>query len=162
MKHPVDAQRSDAPLRGWIDRVVVPQEGHSTWFAVVIVCAGFALCYGVTAIFGSHLVSASWYVPFVLLAAARFRYAGALVSSAVAMLLSGPLRPAADAASVQQPPVWIGRGLVFALVGVVTAALIDRIVSHRERELGLAEQERDFAIGRLRSSRPSRTSSVRR
>ena len=64
----------------------------------------------------------------------------------VAMLLSGPMRLAVDAASVQQPPVWIGRGLVFALVGVVTAALIDRIVAHRERELGLAEQERDFAI----------------
>ena len=62
------------------------------------------------------------------------------------MLLSGPMRPAVDAATVQQPPVWIGRGLVFALVGVVTAALIDRIVAQRERELGLAEQERDFAI----------------
>ena len=133
-------------MRGWIDRVVVPQEGRSTWFAVVIVCAGFALCYGVTAMFGSHLVSTTWYVPFVLLAAARFRYVGALVASVVAMLLSGPLRPAVDAASVQQPPVWIGRGLVFALVGVVTAALIDRIVADRERELGLAEQERDFAI----------------
>ena len=124
----------------------MPQEGHSTWFAVVIACAGFGLCYGVTAMFGSHLVAATWYVPFVLLAAARFRYAGAVVASAIAMLLSGPLRPAVDAASVQQPPVWIGRGLVFALVGAVTAALIDRIVAHRERELGLAEQERDFAV----------------
>jgi len=146
VEDPFDTQRSDAPLRGWIDRVVVPQEGRSTWFAVVIVCAGFALCYGVTAMFGSHLVSTTWYVPFVLLAAARFRYIGALIASVVAMVVSGPFRPAADAASVQQPPVWIGRGLVFALVGVVTAALIDRIVSHRERELGLAEQERDFAI----------------
>ncbi len=146
MEDPVERSRSDAPLRGWIDRVVVPQEGRSTWFAVVVVCAGFALCYGVTAMFGSHLVSTTWYVPFVLLAAARFRYVGALVASVVAMLLSGPMRPAVDAATAQQPPVWIGRGLVFALVGVVTAGLIDRIVAHRERELGLAEQERDFAI----------------
>jgi len=146
VEDPVDTFRSDAPLRGWVDRVVVPQEGSSTWVAVVVVCAGFTLCYGVTAALGSHLVSTTWYVPFVLLAAARFRYVGALVASVVAMLLSGPMRPAVDAATAQQPPVWIGRGLVFALVGVVTAGLIDRIVSHRERELGLAEQERDFAI----------------
>ena len=56
------------------------------------------------------------------------------------------MRPAVDAVSDQQPPVWIGRGLVFALVGVVTAGLIDRIVADRERELELAEQERDFAV----------------
>jgi two-component system sensor histidine kinase KdpD len=112
VEDPVDTFRSDAPLRGWVDRVVVPQEGRSTWVAVVVVCAGFALCYGVTAALGSHLVSTTWYVPFVLLAAARFRYVGALVASVVAMLLSGPMRPAVDA----------------------------------ERELGLAEQERDFAI----------------
>jgi signal transduction histidine kinase len=143
---PVDTLRSAAPIRGRIDRVVVPQEGRTTWFAIVAVCAGFALCYAATAVFGSHLVSTTWYVPFVLLAAARFRYVGALVASTVAMLLSGPMRPAVDVVSDQQPPVWIGRGLVFALVGVVTAALIDRIVADRERELGLAEQERDFAI----------------
>ncbi len=146
MEDPVDAQRSDVPVRGWVDRVVVPQEGRSTWVAVVVVCAGFALCYAATAAFGSHLVSTTWYVPFVLLAAARFRYVGALVASVAATLLSGPMRPAVDAATAQQPPVWVGRGLVFALVGIVTAGLIDRIVADRERELGLAEQERDFAI----------------
>ena len=146
MEDPVDAQRSDAPMRGWVDRVVVPQEGRSTWVAAVVVCAGFALCYAATAAFGSHLVSTTWYVPFVLLAAARFRYVGALVASVAATLLSGPMRPAVDAATAQQPPVWVGRGLVFALVGIVTAGLIDRIVADRERELGLAEQERDFAI----------------
>jgi signal transduction histidine kinase len=146
MERPVDDRRSPAPSRGWIDRVVVPHERRSSWFAVIAVCAGFALCYGATAVFGSHLVSTTWYVPFVLLASARFRYVGALISSAVAMLISGPMRPAVDAVSEQQPPVWIGRGLVFALVGVVTAALIDRIVADRERELVLAEQERDFAV----------------
>jgi K+-sensing histidine kinase KdpD len=91
-------------------------------------------------------VTTTWYVLFVLVAAARFHYAGALISAGIAMLLSGPMRPAVDAVSDQQPAVWIGRGLVFALVGVVTAALIDRIVSDRERELELAEQERDFAV----------------
>ena len=126
--------------------MVVPEPQRSTWLAVVIVCAGFALCYAATAVFGSQSVSTTWYVLFVLVAAARFRYAGALVAAGIAMLLSGPMRPAVDAVSDQTPAVWIGRGLVFALVGVVTAALIDRIVSDRERELELAEQERDFAV----------------
>ena len=126
--------------------MVVPEPQRSTWLAVVIVCGGFALCYATTAVFGSQSVSTTWYVLFVLVAAARFRYAGALVAAGIAMLLSGPMRPAVDTVSDQQPAVWIGRGLVFALVGVVTAALIDRIVSDRERELELAEQERDFAV----------------
>ena len=146
MDDPLERRPSPTVFRGWIDRVVVPQERRASWFAVVAVCAGFALCYGATAMFGSGSVSTTWYVPFILLAAARFRYAGALIASAVATLLSGPMRPAADAASAQQPAVWIGRGLVFVLVGIVTAALIDRIVADRERELVLAEQERDFAI----------------
>jgi signal transduction histidine kinase len=146
MEDPAGTHRSPDALRGWIDRVVVPREGRSTWFAVVAVCAGFALCYAATAVFGSRAVSATWYVPFILLAAARFRYVGALITSAAAMLLSGPIRLAFDAVSDQTPPVWIGRGFVFALVGVVTAGLIDRIVADRERELVLAEQERDFAI----------------
>ncbi len=126
--------------------MVVPEPQRSTWLAVVIVCAGFLLCYTATAVFGSRSVSTTWYVLFVLVAAARFRYAGALVAAGIAALLSGPMRPAVDVVSDQQPAVWIGRGLVFALVGVVTAGLIDRIVSDRERELELAEQERDFAV----------------
>ena len=83
--------------------------------------------------------------PFVLLAAARFRYAGALVAAGVAMLLSGPMRPAVDAVSDQQPPSgsvagWCSRWWASS------PRLIDRIVSDRERELELAEQERDFAV----------------
>ena len=146
VKDPVQSRPSPPAVRGWIDRVVVPEPQRSTWLGVVIVCGGFALCYTTTAVFGSQSVSTTWYVLFVLVAAARFRYAGALVAAGIAMLLSGPMRPALDAVSDQQPAVWIGRGLVFALVGIVTAALIDRIVSDRERELELAEQERDFAV----------------
>ena len=126
--------------------MAVPEPQRSTWLAVVIVCAGFALCYTATAVFGSQSVSTTLYVPFILVAAARFRFAGALFAAGVAMLLSGPMRPAIDAVTDQQASVWIGRGLVFALVGVVTASLIDRIVTDREREIELAEQERDFAV----------------
>ena len=40
----------------------------------------------------------------------------------------------------------MGRGLVFLFVGLVTAASIGRILAGRERELELAEQERDLAV----------------
>ena len=83
--------------------MVVPEPQRSTWLAVIIVCAGFALCYAATAVFGSQSVSTTWYVLFVLVAAARFRYAGALVAAGVAMLLSGPMRPAVDVVSDQTP-----------------------------------------------------------
>jgi signal transduction histidine kinase len=142
----VQPRRSAAAVRGWIERVAVPEPQRTTWLAVVIVSAGFGLCYTSTAVFGSQSVSTTLYVPFVLLAAARFRYVGALLAATVATLLAGPMRPAVEVVSDQQPAVWIGRGLVFVLVGVVTAALIDRIVADRARELELAEQERDFAI----------------
>jgi signal transduction histidine kinase len=133
VEDPVQSRRSPVAIRGWIDRVVVPEPQRSTWLAVVIVCAGFTLCYAATAAFGSGTVSTTL-------------YAGALLAAGVATLISGPMRPAVDAVSDQQPAVWIGRGLVFALLGVVTAALIDRIASDRARELELAEQERDFAV----------------
>ena len=104
------------------------------------------LCYTATAVFGSRSVSTTWYVLFVLLAAARFRYAGALSRPASPCSSRGRCGRRSTPCRISSQPVWIGRGLVFALVGVVTAGLIDRIVADRERELGLAEQERDFAI----------------
>lgn len=76
VKDPVQSRRSSVAVRGWIDRVGVPELQRSMWLAVVIVCAGFALSYTATAVFGSQSVSTTWYVPFILVAAARFRYAG--------------------------------------------------------------------------------------
>ena len=54
---------------------------RSTWLAIVIVCVGFTLCYAATAVFGSQSVSTTLYVPFILVAAARFRFAGALFAA---------------------------------------------------------------------------------
>jgi signal transduction histidine kinase len=90
------------------------------------------------------VVSSTWYIPAILFGAARFRYAGGLMTAFAATLLSGPLRVGSTAAD---PPVlWMNRGVVFAIVGVVTSGLIERIVASKQRELELAEQERDLAI----------------
>ena len=105
----------------WLDRVVVPRKVSRSLRPMAGIVAGFGLCYGVfAALGGSQVVSTTWYIPIILFGAARFRYAGALLTALAATLLSGPLRVGSTAAD---PPVlWIGRGVVFAIVGVVTSA----------------------------------------
>ena len=79
-------------------------------------------------------------------AAARFRYAGALSRPASRRSSRGRCGLPSTRCRISNPAVWIGRGRVFALVGVVTAELIDRISRIANVELELAEQERDFAV----------------
>lgn len=126
--------------------MVVPQGRLSSWLSVGAICAGFVVCYGFSWLFGSQSVTPTWYTPLILVSAARFRYRGALVASAVATILAGPLWPATDGSLPQRWTLWVGRGLVFLFVGLVTSALIDRIIAGRKRELELAEQERDLAV----------------
>ena len=67
--------------------------------------------------------------------------------SAAATLLAGPLMPLDVAADVpQRLGVWVGRGLTFFVIGLVTAALVDRVQAARQRELELAREERDLAV----------------
>lgn len=146
MEESVIPYPSHAVLHRWVDRLALPTRRPSSWLTVASICAGFGLCYAMTALLWPGVVSVTWYVPFILIAAVRFRYRGAMIASAVATVLAGPLLPTVQGNLPQRPAVWVGRGLVFALVGVVTAALIDRIVAARERELELTEQERDLAV----------------
>jgi K+-sensing histidine kinase KdpD len=133
-------------LHRWIDRAVLSRGRLPSWGVGCVLVAGFGLCYAITyALGGAGSVPASWYTPLVLAAAARFRYVGGIAAAATATLLAGPLVPRGSAER-QAPTVWIGRGFVFLFVGVVTAALIDRILADRGRELRLAEQERDLAV----------------
>jgi signal transduction histidine kinase len=126
--------------------MVVPQRRRSPWLAAAAIGVGFVVCYGLMGLVGSQSVTQSWYVPLVLVSAARFRYRGAMASAAIATVLAGPLWPEAVGSLPQGPTLWLGRGCVFLCVGVVTAALIDRIMAGRARELELAEQERDLAV----------------
>ena len=146
MEDPIEARWSPAALHGWIDRIVVSQGRLSSWLSVGVICLGFGICYGFSWLFGSQSVTPTWYTPLILLSAARFRYRGAVVASAVATLLAGPLWPMTAGSIPQRSTLWMGRGLVFLFVGLVTAALIERILAGRERELELAEQERDLAV----------------
>jgi K+-sensing histidine kinase KdpD len=111
-----------------------------------LIVLAFGCCYGLTmALGGTRVVSTTWYIPAILLAAARFRYRGAVIAAAVATVLAGPLSTTGTG-DLERVSLWLGRGVVFAIVGLVTAALIEQVVSSRERELELAELERDLAV----------------
>ncbi|MGZ6546094.1 MAG: sensor histidine kinase [Actinomycetota bacterium] len=144
MARVLEAERPPA-WHGWLDRVVVARGRNRTVRPLMGVVAGLAVCYGVSAALGGNqVVSATWYIPVILYGAARFRYAGGLFTALAAMLLSGPLN--ANPTTRDPFTLWASRGVVFVIVGVVTSALFDRIVAGKQRELDLAEQERDLAV----------------
>jgi signal transduction histidine kinase len=132
--------------RAWLDRVILSRGRRSALATIGLIVLGFGCCYGLTiALGGTRVVSTAWYMPVILLAAARFRYVGAVLAAVVATVLAGPLSSEGPADS-ERLSLWIGRGVVFLIVGLITAALIERVVSSRERELELAELERDLAV----------------
>lgn len=130
--------------RRWLDRALGVRDGRSPLPAIAGILAGFGLLYGLALLTGeARIVSAAWYVPIVMVAAARFRYVGAVMAALAGTALAGPLTPGDPQTSAAQHAIaWTGRGLAFLLVGLVTAALVERIAAERDRELELAEQER--------------------
>ena len=133
--------------QGWLDRALVSHGSDGSLLAVLAIGGGLVLCYALSwGLGGGRLVASSWYIPMILLAAGRFRYRGAVAAAVAAALLAGPLRRVPALAQPDGLTLWLGRGMVFVLVGLVTAALIEQIVAGRERELVLAEQERDLAV----------------
>ena len=134
------------PWQEWLDRLLVSRGRGSAIRAVVEIGAGLALCFGLSwSLGGGKLVSSAWYLPMILIAAGRFRYMGAVLTAVVATALAGPVLHIATG-STERPSLWVGRGIVFLLVGLVTASLIEQLVAGKEREIRLAEQERDLAV----------------
>lgn len=144
MVQPTFADAAPPLAQSWLDRVLLARGRSATMLSIGAIALGFGVCYGLTmALGGTTVVSTAWYMPIILLAAARFRYRGAILASIVATALAGPLSNMNDHGA---PSLWLGRGAVFAIVGLVTAALIDQIVAGRKHELEVAELERDLAV----------------
>ncbi len=132
----------------WTDSVLLLSGSAPTYLAVVFVLLGLLLCFVITyRLGGAGSVAPGWFGLVVLTAAARFRYLGALLVAAAATILAGPLMPLdVNAGISQRLGVWTGRGLTFFVIGVVTAAVVDRVQAARNRELALAREERDLAL----------------
>ena len=98
---------------------------------------------------GAKYLAASWFFLPVVLAGAYFRYLGTLITAVLASLLAGPLMPLDISSNLAQPlSLWVGRSLIFALVGLLAASTSQRLRVMFERELTLAQNERDLAMSK--------------
>ena len=108
------------PHGGWVRRMLLETSAAQA-MAMIGVAIGlialltFRVAGQATGIFHA------FYVPIVV-AANRFRWAGALVTGILCGLLAGPLRPVNDdAGPAQQTWAWVFRGVMFCLIGLVVA-----------------------------------------
>ncbi len=143
---PATAQVEDRTDR-WTDTFLLLGPRVPGYLAGTLIVLGLLLCYALTyRLGGAASVAPGWFALVVLPAAARFRYRGAFLTAIAAAILAGPLMPLdVSAGTAQSPSVWIGRGLTFVVIGIVTAALVDRVQAARRRELDLARREVDLA-----------------
>ena len=134
----------------WVDRLLVSTSQGRTVVVVTGLAAGLGVSYAVTySLGGTRAFAATLFILVVMVAAVRFGYPGAVVTSAAAGLLVGPLMPFDVNSGTPQPAsMWISRVMTLLIVGMTTTALVDRVRASQSRELTLAQRERDLAIGK--------------
>jgi signal transduction histidine kinase len=134
----------------WVDRILI---STGRWHTTVVaggLAVGLGAAYAITyALGGTRAFAATCFLIVVMVAAVRFGYIGAVLTGLAAAALVGPLMPLdVSTGTVQQPSMWISRGITLLLVGVFTSALIERVKAGQSRELAFAQKERDLAIGK--------------
>lgn len=134
----------------WVDHLVASSGRWSTVVVATGVAGGLGASYVLMyALGGARAFAATLFILLVMVAAVRFRYAGAVLTALVAGALAGPLMPFDVRVGIPQlPSMWISRGVTLLLVGVVSTAFVERIRAGHGRELALAQNERDLAIGK--------------
>lgn len=146
-----DPQRGAAPdsrAHGWAARAIRAQGASSPGRAVVTVALLLGLSWLVSyALGGAGRVPPHWFYVPVLVAAARFGLVGAAATAVVAGLLAGPLLPLDVATGAGQHVLdWSGRLGYFLGIGAVMGAIVVRLRTSLEREIALAQEERDLAL----------------
>lgn len=131
----------------WTDTFLLLGPRVPAYLAGTLVALGLLFCYVITfRLGGASSVAPGWFALMVLPAAARFQYRGAILTAIAAAILAGPMMPLDVKMAVPQPQsVWLGRGLTFVVIGIVTAALVQRVQAARRRELDLARREVELA-----------------
>ena len=120
---------------------------HRT-LAILVIALTLSALYAVTWMSGgvTHM-AASWFCLPVIAAGAYMGYVGGLWAAIVASLLAGPMMPLEVATDAPQPlSLWIARALLFAIVGLLSAAASSQVRKSYQRQLELAEGSRDLAI----------------
>jgi signal transduction histidine kinase len=138
----------DARASGWAARAIRAQGASSPARALAIVALLLGLSWLVSyALGGAGRVPPHWFYVPVLVAAARFGVAGAAATAVVASLLAGPLLPLNVATGARQHVLdWSGRLGFFLGIGLVMGAIVVRLRASLEREIALAQEERDLAV----------------
>ena len=141
---------AETPVDRWVDHLVVSSGRWSTAVVAIGLAAGLGGSYAVMyALGGARAFAATLFILVVMVAAARFRYAGAVLTALAGGVLAGPLMPFDVATGTPQlPSMWISRAVTLLFVGVVSTALIERVRVGHGRELALAQKERDLAVGK--------------
>lgn len=129
------AVRSDRPLARLRarteDRTVEATTGGDVGLTGAVVVTGVVLVWAATYLAGGSMTAVphAFYLP-IIVSAIRFGPRAALGVSIVAAVASGPLMPLdVHAGTVQSPANWITRGLIFVLIGQITAYLVRHSIS---------------------------------
>jgi len=148
MESPAPPVAEEDRIGRWTDAALLRGANIRSPFVVTVIALALLLCFVITyRLGGAGSVAPGWFGLVVLIGAARFRYIGAIGVAVAATILAGPLMPLDVAMDTpQRTGVWFGRGLTFLLIGLVTAALVDRVQAARQRELDLAKEQRDLAV----------------
>ena len=132
----------------WLERGLAGLARPRTGLVTTGVAALMGACFFATYLAGgASFLAASWFFLPVVLAGAHFRYLGTAVTAIAASILAGPLMPLDITSRLAQPPsLWVGRSLIFIVVGLLTASASQRLRASFDRELSLAKEERDLAM----------------
>jgi signal transduction histidine kinase len=134
----------------WLERglsiIARPRTGPALTAVATLMGACFLATYLAG---GANYLAASLFCLPVVLAGAYFRYTGAVLSAMAASILAGPLIPLDISSHLAQPPsLWVGRGVIFMIVGLLTASASERLRISFQRELTLAQEQRDLAMSK--------------
>jgi signal transduction histidine kinase len=95
---------------------------------------------------GANRTGTQWFYIPILLAAARFGYAGAVSTGVAASILAGPLLPTDVALAISQNAGQeLTKSVFFVLLGLLMAAIIGRLKTSLAQEMSVVEAERDLA-----------------
>lgn len=132
-----------------IGRAYLPFGQHA-WIAILSIGALMGLCFAAIRLAGgaNHL-SPSWFCLPIVMSGAYLGYRGGVLAALLATLLAGPLVALDTAPYAAQPPsLWVARGGLFLVIGLLSALASARVRASYERQLQLAETSLDLATRR--------------
>lgn len=133
----------------WVRRAIRLTVGAPTWLAWELTAGGLLLCWASSyALGGESVVPPQLFFVVIVVAAVRFGWRGALVTSLASGLLAGPLLPADVGAGIAQPTShWAVQAVFFVAIGQLVAFLASVSTISLADQLAGLRAERDILRG---------------